>query len=209
MPTPRIVVAAYTSWIMAKDNPPSLILSGLEQRSFDRFLLVPRHVPVDGGALRPFLETELEAAPDAIIGVGLSAGSPVIRTETTAVNVMDYRVPDAAGACPRGAPIVADGPVGYRSDLPHEAIVDRLRGADIPAQITHSAGTHCCNQMLYTARHIVQEKGLNTRCGFIHVPYTHAHMARLDPGQEAQASMALDTMVDALAMILDEVAKTA
>lgn len=203
----RVAVLAYGSWARAAENPPELILRALEARGCDVVTLEPHYVPVDGAGLAERVGAVLDGRPDALIGIGLAAGSAAIRMETTAINMRDYRVPDVNGAQPRGEVILPDGPVGYASDLPNDAIVDALRAADIPAVLSHSAGTHCCNQMLYLARHIVEERGLATRCGFMHVPFTHANMARLEPGADVMPSMALDTLVDALEVVLAEVAR--
>lgn len=193
----RVAVLGYGSWIMAERNPPQMIVETLQADPPEGVELIARSVPVDGAALAEAIDAVLGQKPDALIGIGLAAGAPAVRLETTAINTRDYRVPDAAGACPCDEPILDDGPAAYRSDLNNAQIVEALCAAQIPAQLSHAAGTHCCNQMLYLARHQVTQQGLATRCGFLHVPYTHWHMARLKRGEQMQPSMALSTLAKA------------
>lgn len=203
---PRIAVAAYGRWIRAEDNPPALILDQLRAMDWPDLDLIPYEMPVEGAHLQARLGAVLDQGCDALIGVGLAAGSSVIRVETTAINTCDYRVPDALGDQPCNTPVIAGGPVGYHATVPVSGIVDDLRAADIPAQLSHHAGTHCCNQMLYLARHLVEARGLSTQCGFIHVPFTHAHMARLTVNEGVQPSMALATLTEALAITMRRIA---
>jgi pyroglutamyl-peptidase len=45
-----------------------------------------------------------------------------------------------------------------------------IASAGIPAQVSYSAGTYVCNDLLYTL--LAQFAGSNTKVGFIHVPYS-------------------------------------
>jgi pyroglutamyl-peptidase len=48
-------------------------------------------------------------------------------------------------------------------------IEEQLIRADIPVQISYSAGTYVCNDVFYTLLDHFNES--NTKVGFIHVPY--------------------------------------
>jgi pyroglutamyl-peptidase len=50
---------------------------------------------------------------------------------------------------------------------------------------------------MYTALHLIAEKGPATRGGFIHVPNTPDHVATLSYPYAEQPSMSLDLLVDA------------
>jgi len=91
-------------------------------------------------------------------------------------------------------PVVEGGPAAYWSTLPIKAIVAALWQADLPAAISHSAGTFVCNHVFYG---LMRELARNTaiRGGFIHVPRLPEqarHAADGSPG------MPLDAMVRGL-----------
>ena len=80
-------------------------------------------------------------------------GARASSLERVAVNVMDYRIPDARGEVRRDEPCVADGPAAYASTLPLRAILDELTADGIPAHLSYTAGTYLCNYTLYTTLH--------------------------------------------------------
>ena len=51
---------------------------------------------------------------------------------------------------------------------------------------------------MYTALHLVREKALPTRAGFIHVPCTPGYVARAAYPEHEFPSMSLDVMADAV-----------
>ena len=92
-------------------------------------------------------------------------------------------------------PIVADGPAAYFTGLPVAAIVDALRAAAIPSEVSWTAGAYVCNHVFYSLMHLIATDRPQVQGGFVHVPYAHEQvLGRPDP----QPSLALDTIVDAL-----------
>lgn len=212
----RIVICAYGSWVVEEKNPPKLILAELlrpERAARVSALgveLIAIDTPVVGAELEPLLKKVLKKhEPDVILGVGLAAGRSAISMETTAINTKDYRVADNSGAKPQDEPISlrAQAPAAYRSKLDNTAIVQALNSANIPARISHHAGTHCCNQMLYLA-HDLAKSGYGSGdvlCGFVHVPYLHQNIAQSD--KTAEPSMALSTLADGFEIILETISR--
>jgi pyroglutamyl-peptidase len=136
--------------------------------------------------------------PDLWISLGLAAGLAVIAVERIAANVMDFSVPDNAGAQHHGEPIFADGPAAYMATLPVKLIAERLCDAGIPAKISNSASTYLCNQMMYTVLHLIAAKGMKTRAGFIHMP-AHPRLAALQKDPLAEMpSMGVELMTAAV-----------
>ena len=109
--------------------------------------------------------------PDAVLAVGQYGGANGVRVERVAVNLRDARIADNAGAKPVDEPVVPGAPAAYFATLPTRRIVEKLREQDIPAQLSYSAGTFVCNNLLYCALHESAQKFPATRCGFVHVPY--------------------------------------
>lgn len=102
--------------------------------------------------------------PDALLMLGLAEQREEIQIERVAINVLDFRLPDNDGKQPVDVPVEPKGPAAYLSNVPVKAIVAAWSEAGIPGSVSNSAGTFCCNQVLYTALH----RGL--RAGFIHLP---------------------------------------
>jgi pyroglutamyl-peptidase len=107
-----------------------------------------------------------------VIATGLASGRGALSIERVAINVMDARIPDNAGAQPVDAPIVAGGPAAYFSTLPIKAMRAALQQAGLPAEVSQTAGTFVCNQVFYGLMHRLarQRRAPGARGGFIHVP---------------------------------------
>jgi len=108
--------------------------------------------------------------PEAILSFGVYKGADNIRLERIAVNFDDATTADNGGLQRQGEQIVKDGPVGYWSTLPVEAMQRALVAADIPAAFSSHAGTYLCNHIFYYGRHWIETRGLRIPMGFIHVP---------------------------------------
>lgn len=205
---PKIVVAGYGSWAMAAANPAQLVVETLEDQPFPGCTVIPIKMPVDTHGLYNRVEGALAMHnPDAWIGVGVAPSATMIRAEMIGVNWRHFSVPDAEGVTTDLLPIIEGGPDAYSADLPNKALVDAIMAAKIPAALSFSAGTHLCNQMLYTVRHLVKTKGYGTLSGFIHVPQTPENVALQMQDENPVASMSLDTMAYAVALCVEHVSE--
>lgn len=173
----RIVVTGFEPWGSHAENPTLEILDRLRLANDVEGDLTLIRLPVDSGKIAGLTSKTLdEVKPDLWISLGLAAGLAVIAVERIAANVMDFSVPDNAGAQHRGEPVFADGPAAHMATLPIRLIAGKLRDSGIPAKISDSASTYLCNQMMYTVLHLIAKKGMKTRAGFIHVP-AHPRLA--------------------------------
>ena len=152
------------------------------------------------------------------MALGLANGAPVLRLETTAINRVDFAVADNEGDRPTdGGPIEADGPQARFATWDAPALTAALLTAEIPATVSHHAGTHLCNFGLYAILGAMQRAGLGGPAGFLHVPYTPRQVARFlregPPGGDlapmtprALPSMPLETQAEALRIVLRHLA---
>ena len=165
--------------------------------------LIKREIPTEFDASGVMLHGLLEQLrPDAVLCVGQYGGANGIRVERVAVNLRDARIADNAGAKPVDEPVVPGAPDAYFATLPTRRIVEKLREQDIPAQLSYSAGTFVCNNLLYCALHESAQKFPATRCGFVHVPYLP------EQAKDGSApSMSLALMVRALTAALETIAE--
>ena len=183
-----------------KDNPSADVAEALDGRVVGgdtvRSAILPVHHASAAAAMARLVA---EAAPRAIVHLGLAGGRARLALERVAVNVMDFEIADNAGYRATGEPCVPGGPAAYFSTLPLEAMLQALTAEGVPAYVSGSAGTYLCNQTFYTTRHLLESCGARTPAGFVHLPLSPAMVAAsgLD-----QPSMDLPLMIRAVQIAL-------
>ena len=123
-----------------------------------------------------------EHSPDVVICVGQAGGRSCISIEKVAINFAEARIADNEGNQPLDRAIVADGPAAYFATLPVKAMVENVRSHGIPANISYTAGTFVCNDVMYRLLHLTSTKYHHIIGGFIHVPYTLTQAATKPDG---------------------------
>ncbi|MCL2594824.1 MAG: pyroglutamyl-peptidase I, partial [Promicromonosporaceae bacterium] len=167
-----------------------VLLTGFEpfdgaevNESWEAVRLVAQSWPTDGeaqlvivclpvtfdGAFAKVAEMIAENGPfDLILNTGLDARSASVKVERLAVNKADARIPDNAGFQPQEELLNESGLLELSVTLPVPELEERLRAADIPTEISFSAGTYVCNSVFY--RVLAATANTETRAGFIHIP---------------------------------------
>lgn len=198
----KILVTGFTPFGGEQINPSWEAVRRLPNR-IGRAELIKHEIPTEfdasGAALHKLL-TELR--PDAVLCVGQYGGANCIRVERVAINLRDARIADNAGKQPTDEPVVAGGPDAYFATIPTREIVDALREQGIPAQLSYSAGTFVCNNLLYCALHESERSNPAPRCGFVHVPYLPEQTK-----DGSAPSMGLEMMVKALHIAVEAIAE--
>jgi pyroglutamyl-peptidase len=133
--------------------------------------LITAVLPVTFTGAADTLEQLIAAhAPDVVIATGLAGGRSEVSVERVAINLIDARIPDNAGAQPIDAPSVDGAPSARFSTLPVKAIVRDATAGGIPTTLSTTAGTFVCNHTFFVAAEAAAHRpGL--RAGFIHVPW--------------------------------------
>jgi pyroglutamyl-peptidase len=201
-PPPVILVTGFEPFGEHTTNPSRDLAKVLDGRAVAGCVVRSTVLPVhhrDACATIARLLAELD--PVAVVHLGLAEGRARIALERVGVNVMDFRLPDAAGHVARDEPCVPGGPAAYFSTLPLRAMLDALTRDGIPAYVSDSAGTYLCNQTLYGTLHAVAAGRRRARVGFIHLP--------LLPSQVASTGVDQPSMDFALMLRGVEVALTA
>ncbi len=171
-----ILLTGFESWGKVPSNPTEELV---EELSGDG--VAGEVLPVSFRRAGERIEELIrELKPEAVLNLGLAPGSPVVRVERVAVNLMDARVADNDGFRPVDVPIDPQGPGCYFSTLPTREILEALRVRGIPAAISYSAGTFLCNFVMYRTLRILDLLGLRSPAGFIHVPYSTEIAAGMD-----------------------------
>jgi len=141
-------------------------------------------------------------APRIVLCVGQAGERGTLCVERVAVNIQDARIPDNDGLQPVDTPVIPGGPAAYLSTLPARAAVAALHAAELPAEISMSAGTFVCNHVFYGLMHFAALRDQPFRGGFLHVP-------RLSPQAGAAAGMAVEDMVRGIGVVLETAAASA
>ncbi len=120
-----------------------------------------------GSLLRKTLATYDPAELTAVLCLGQAAGRGAITPEYVAVNVRHARSADNAGVTYTLTPI-GDGADAYITALPVETMVDAMQRCGVPANISFTAGTYVCNDLMYAAIEACRPLGIPA--GFVHFP---------------------------------------
>lgn len=87
------------------------------------------------------------------------------------INLRDARIEDNEGNKPIYEIIFEDGQDGLFSTLEVRNIVENIKNAGIPAELSYTAGTFVCNDVLYSVLYYIKKNNLDIKAGFIHVPF--------------------------------------
>ena len=196
----RILVTGFEPFNDDPINPTQNLVWELRREVPAGIDLVTDVLPVDTVTALPQLMSLLERhRPDAVLLMGLAQHRSALSIERVAINLLDFNMPDNAGRRIQDEPIIPGGPAAYFTTLPSRAIVEKLRAAGIPVELSYTAGTYLCNQVLYTALHWAAEREPAPRVGFLHTPAMPAQVAQKShPG----SSMAFETMLEGVYHIL-------
>ncbi|MBP3950055.1 pyroglutamyl-peptidase I [Bacillus suaedae] len=169
----RILVTGFEPFLGHSINPTERIVNELNGEFVDGIEVIGATMPVafSKSSVR-LIELYEEVKPDAVIMLGLAAGRNRITPERVAINCSDGDV-DNEGVTLEDAPIREGGPAAYFSTLPIRKMVNELNQASIPAQISNTAGTYLCNQVMYTLLDYLAERGKVCPVGFVHIPASH------------------------------------
>jgi pyroglutamyl-peptidase len=197
-----VLVTGFEPFGGDRTNPSRLIAEQLDGATIAGYRVVAGELPtVARSCGERALELIEKWQPQVVINLGQAGGRPDIGVERVAINLRDYRIPDNANQQPQDEPVRPGGPVAYFATIPVKRIVHSLVEAGIPASVSYSAGTFCCNEVFYTVSHYAATVNPTLRNGFIHVP--------LLPEQAANSalprpSMSLATMVEAVRIAVAE-----
>lgn len=102
--------------------------------------------------------------PSLVLCLGLAASRRGFHPERVAINLIDARIADNAGAQPVDVPVDPAGAPAHFTTLPVKAMVAALQAAGHEAQVSHTAGTFVCNQVFHALMAMPVP-----RAGFLHV----------------------------------------
>jgi pyroglutamyl-peptidase len=201
----KILITGFEPFGGSSINPSEQVVRRLREIPFPGLDLATAVLPVEStGAGLALVEAIENTSPGAVLCLGEASHRTVISVERIAVNLMDYGIPDNQGNQVADTPIVSAGPVAYFSTLPVRKILEKMILTGVPAELSLSAGSFLCNQVMYLALHYIAEHHFAIRAGFIHLPSLPEQAAKLN---QRTPSMGLETslqgIVAALSVIIE------
>ncbi len=171
----KLLITGFEPYGTLAENPSATIAQELARRAAERpdvyaglrVAILPTEFARAERAIGELLQTDV---PDVLLALGVAPRAEGLRIERTARNRDDAALPDNAGEQRSLSPIVPGGPDTLESTLPIQAMWVALEQLGVPVAISDDAGGYVCNHLFYAARHLIDSRGLPTRCGFVHVP---------------------------------------
>jgi pyroglutamyl-peptidase len=165
----RILVTGFEPFGGQSLNPSWEVARALHGLKLHGAQVTAVQLPCVFAQALPALQQALaQHSPDIALALGQAEGRCDFSVERVAINVMDARIADNAGAQPIDVPVIAGGPAAYFSTLPIKSLVAGLRAGGFPASVSQTAGTFVCNQVFYALQHTLA--GLGVHSGFMHLP---------------------------------------
>ena len=192
----NILITGYEPFGGDTFNPSLALAEALNGCQYKDFTFQYATIPVNRHLCIPTMEKAIDCYnPELIICSVLAYGRAAISLERVAINTADFPWPDNEGYLALNESIDPDGPAAYFSSLPIRSIMLALHKNSIPAYISNSAGTYCCNLLMYGTLNYIAKHHLPIRAGMMHVPYTPDMTIAKDP---SVPSMSLDLMIRAV-----------
>jgi pyroglutamyl-peptidase len=201
----KILITGFETFGEYKLNPSQRLVQALPDQYAGTTLLksiLPVHHEQAPNRIINLLR---EHQPDAVITFGLAAGRAKISIERVAINLVDFSLADNAGVRIENQPVIEDGPAAYFSTLPILRMLEVLTQADIPAELSLTAGSYLCNLVFYILMHEIETHNLKTRAGFIHLPALPEQAAS---SKSSIPSMAMEHIHKAAHLLIAELGQT-
>ncbi|GAA0319704.1 pyroglutamyl-peptidase I [Bacillus carboniphilus] len=168
-----LLLTGFEPFLGMPINPTERIAKSLDGETIGAYKIKSVLLPVDfEKSPVELMKAFHDVKPDAVISLGLAAGRDAVTPERIAINIRDG-APDNNGVALEDSPIDDSGQDGYFSTLPVRKMVNLLKENGYPANVSNSAGTYLCNNVMYTMLHHLKTEGLNMQAGFIHIPASH------------------------------------
>lgn len=167
----KVLMTGFNPFDGESLNPSWEVVKNLPEET-NGIYLIKRELPTEFLRAQKILEEEiLKNKPEIVLSVGQARGRGGIHLEKVAINLMEARIPDNTGFQPKNVEIEKEGPTAFFTNLPIEKFKSKLEKRNIPAHISYTAGTYVCNTVFYKARFLAEEKDLDFKSGFIHMPF--------------------------------------
>ena len=200
MSTATAIVTGFRPFPGVDENPSALLVESLDKTWADDLPLRIETQLLDTiyAGMRETIAGLLADEPAALILTGYSSLATGLKIETRATTLCNAKYADASGWSPPSVHDPVTENMNCAVDFPQ--LVDTLRHAEVPAQMSEDAGEYVCNHSYWHALDLIAERQLNTVALFVHLPAVEG----MTSSPEGTGVMRLATMQRGLAIILRE-----
>ncbi|THJ34336.1 pyroglutamyl-peptidase I [Lampropedia aestuarii] len=168
-----MLLTGFAPFDGAAINPSWEVARALHGRQIAGVSVIAAALPVAFELALPSLQDLIaQHRPQLVVSLGLAAGRAAISLERVAINLIDARIADNLGAQPVDEPVLQDAPAAYFATLPIKAMRRAIEIEGVPAEISYTAGTFVCNQVMFAALHFSHALTPAVRAGLIHLPWS-------------------------------------
>ena len=169
----KLLLTGFEPFLKFTVNPTMKIVEELDGQTIGGYEVVGRIMSVDFNSSGQQLLSHIkDIQPDAVISLGLAGGRYKITPERIAINFKDGEA-DNEGNIPVDEPIAENSEPAYLSTLPIRSMVNKLQEKGFPAEVSNTAGTYLCNNVMYEGLHYAKTQNRPVPSGFIHIPASH------------------------------------
>lgn len=169
----KLLLTGFEPFMKFTVNPTMKIVEDLNGETIGDYEVIGKIMSVDFNSSGKQLLAHIEEIqPDAVISLGLAGGRYKITPERIAINFKDGDA-DNEGNTPIDEVIVENSEPAYLSTLPIRAMVNKLQEKGFPAEVSNTAGTYLCNNVMYEGLHYAKKQKRPILAGFIHIPASH------------------------------------
>lgn len=197
----HLLLTGFEPFGGSKINPSQQVLERLAAEGIPGINLITAILPVDRlGGPEKLLQVLEATQPEAVLCLGEASGRAALSIERLAVNLLNFSIPDNQGKQIEEELIVHGGPAAYFVTLPLRKALQAVQAAGVPAELSLSAGSFLCNQILYTLLNYLSQREIGIPAGFIHLPRLPEQAAsQKQPGP----SMSLETSSKGVKAVLE------
>lgn len=201
----QILVTGFEPFGGSTINPSEQTVRALEGEVIGGARIVAAILPVDWQKGPEILIQALQTHhPDAVLCLGEASERSALSIERVAINLLDFTIPDNSGAAITDQPVIPGAPDAYFVTLPVRAMLQAVKAAGVPAELSLTAGAYLCNETLFHLLHYLAGQNQPVPGGFIHLPRLPQQVAA---GDRRMPSMSLDTILTGVRAAIAEIAR--
>ncbi|MEM9727449.1 MAG: pyroglutamyl-peptidase I [Myxococcota bacterium] len=179
---PSVLITGYGPFANTPVNPAEQVARTLDGSRIGEADVVSKIVNNSFFEAIDEVTTAIEqTSPVLVVMMGEYGGRSMITVERIAINYNDstrYGLTDNKGRSLQGEPTVPGGPAGIYATAPIRAMVQAMRQAGVPADISDTPGTFGCNHLMYGVLYYLQDRGLAIPAAWVHLPALPSIAAR-------------------------------
>lgn len=188
-----ILIIGYPPHPGESSNPSLDLAKALDGYTYKDWIFRHAAIPIKRSACVQTMEKAIEELkPKIVLATGLAPGRYSIAVERVAINVTDFPIPDEDGYVSLNEVIDPEGPAAYFATVPIRAMTKAVRDAGLPAYVSNTAGTFCCNMLFYGTLNYIAKNHLDIKMGMLHVPFAPN---QVEDDYRGTPSMSLENMI--------------